>query len=330
MFLECMIFFRTSRRMPHILKGLWFSSAGTIAVSICFAWTAQAQTASANPQSAQMDSYEAVLKIHPQDQDARKGEVQAGIAEALSARKAGQNDLALAYLLRAKYWVSDDPELLLDTGIQEDAMKLYRDADATLAEAQRLRPNDLKTLYAIARVKMDLNQMQASEDAWKKYLAQRPDDASAHFGYGLLLQMLQRTDEAKAQFQKSIDLEPNQSESYYRLGEIARDAGDTAGAMQFYKQAIVYGPAHAGAWTGLGILAFKAKQYQEAENDLEKAVQYAPNFQTARYYHGLTLAKLGRKAESEKELAIAVQLADAQNARKDQARSLAAQPYQPQ
>jgi tetratricopeptide (TPR) repeat protein len=320
-----MTFFRTIR-VPHISKEMWVCSIGSI--TLVFTLAAPAQTA--NPQSAQMDSYEATLKTSPKNPDARKGEVQTGIAEALSARKAGQNDLALAYLLRAKYWVPDDPELLLDTGIQEDAMKLYRDADATLAEAQRLRPDDLKTLYAIARVKMDLNQMQASEDAWKKYLAQRPDDASAHFGYGLLLQMLQRTGEARAQFQKSIDLAPHQSESYYRLGEIARDAGDAAAAKQFYKQAIVYGPTHAGAWTGLGILAFKAKDYQEAEDDLEKAVQYAPDFQTARYYHGLTLAKLGRKAESEKELAVAVQLADAQNARKDQARSLAAQPYQPQ
>jgi|SRR5579883_224876 tetratricopeptide (TPR) repeat protein len=312
----------TKDKMPFVLRGGVFAA-------LALMLPAFAQTG-VNPESAQMDAYEVVLKAHPQDAGARKGEVETGIAEALSARKAGKNDLALAYLLRAKYWVPDDVELLRDTGVLEEAMKLDHDADATLAEAQRLRPDDLKTLYAIARVKMDLNQMQASEDAWKKYLAARPEDASAHYGHGLLLQMLQRTDEAWAEFQKSVELQPAQSESYYRLGEIARNAGDAAQARQFYLKAIANDPAHAGAWTGLGILAFQAKQYQEAEDDLDKAVQYAPDFQTARYYHGLTLAKLGRKEESAKEMALAVHLADEQNARKDESRRLAEQPYHPQ
>lgn len=281
-------------------------------------------------QSAQMDAFEETLKQHPGDSAARKGEIDTAIAEALAARRTGNNDLALAFLLRAKYWVPDDAELLLDTGVQEESMKLSHDADAMLAEAQRLRPGDPKTLYAIARVKMNLNQSEASEQAWKAYLAMKPDDASAHYGYGLLLQMLQRTDEAQAQFQRSVDLSPRQVESYYRLGEIARESGDSDKAQQYYRAALNNDPRHAGALTGLAILAFRNKKYDEAEADLEKAVEYAPDFQTARYYHGLTLAKLGRKDESEKELAISVQLANAENARKDQGKRLASQPTQPQ
>lgn len=292
---------------------------------------AGAQTgAPADAQSAQMDSYEAALKANPKDAAARKGEVDTAIQEALAARRSGNNELALAFLLRGKYWVPDDPELLLDTGVQEESMKLAHDADATLAEAQRLRPGDLKTLYAIARVKMDLSQTEASEAAWKAYLSQRPEDASAHYGYGLLLQMLQRRDEAKAQFQKSVELMPRQAESYYRLGEIAREAGELQQAEQYYKQALANDAKHAGALTGLAMIAYRQKQYDEAEGYLEEAVKDAPNFQTARYYHGLTLAKLGRKDESEKELAISVQLADAANARKDEGRRLATTPYRPQ
>ena len=235
---------------------------------VCFA---QSNSAAA-PQSAKLDAYEQVLKLDPHDDAARKGEIQAAMDEALAAKQAGKNDLALAYLLRANYWVPDDAELLTDTGIQEEAMNLNHDADAALAKAQQIQPGNPKTLYAIARVKMDVNQAAASEAAWKAYLTQRPDDASAHFGYGVLLQMLQRIDEARAEFQKSIDLSPHQVESYYRLGEIARNAGDAVQAKQYYTQAIGYGPQHAGAWAGLGILAFKAKQYDEAERDLEKAV----------------------------------------------------------
>lgn len=284
----------------------------------------------AAPQSAKLDACEHAMKLDPHDQTARKSEVATAIDEALAAKRSGNNDLALAFLLRANYWVPDDAELLTDTGIQEEAMDLNQDADATLEKAQQLRTGNPRTLYAIARVKMALNQAQASEEAWKAYLALRPDDASAHYGYGLLLQMLQRADEARAEFQKSIELSPHQAESYYRLGEIARNSGDANQAKRRYTQATANNPQHAGAWTGLGILAFKAKQYDEAERDLEKAVQLAPDLQQARYYHGLTLARLGRKDESEKELARAVQLTNEESERKSHAKRLAAQPYQPQ
>jgi tetratricopeptide (TPR) repeat protein len=281
-------------------------------------------------ESAQLDVFEAALKQQPGDATARKGEIEAAVSAALDAKRAGHDERALSFLLRAKYWVPDDPELLLDTGVQEESMKLYKDADAALAEARRLRPGDTKTLYAIARVKMDLTQTQASEEAWCAYLEERPDDASAHYGYGTLLQMLQRTDAARAQFQKSIELSPQQVESYYRLGEIAREGGDALQAKKYYKEALSHGPSHAGALTGLAILAYQAHRYDEAEGELAQAIAYAPDFQTARYYHGLTLAKLGRKQESEQELAVAVQIANSENARKDQTKQLAAQPYKPQ
>ena len=278
---------------------------------------------------AKLDASEATLKQHPGDAEARQAEVNTAIAVALKSKSAGRNEDALSFLLRAKYWVPDNVELLLDTGIQEESMNLFKDADAALAEAQRLRPGDPKTLYAIARVKMDLGQTQASDEAWRSYLDQRPDDASAHYGYGVLLQMLQRSEDARTQFLKSVQLSPQQGESYYRLGELAREEGDQAQAKAYYEQTLAHVPSHAGALTGLAILAYEAHQYEEAEGELEKALAASPNFQTAHYYHGLILAKLGRKQESQAELDLAVRLTNEQNAHKDQMKQLSAQPYQP-
>ena len=286
-----------------------------------------------NPQfkdeEIKLNAFEATLAQRPNDATAREGEVKTAISAALKARSAGQNEGALTFLLRAKYWVSDDPELLLDAGIQEESMQLYKDADAALTEAQRLRPGDFKTLYAIARVKMDLGQTQASEQAWRSYLDQKPEDASAHYGYGTLLQMLQRSDEARVQFLKSIELAPQQSESYYRLGELARDEGNVSQAKTNYEQALAHNPSHAGAITGLAILAYQAHQYQVAESELEKAISASPDFQTAHYYRGLTLAKLGRKDESQSELDLALKMANEQDAQKGVVKQLSAQPYLP-
>lgn len=312
----------------NLRKTIWSATVAFLGLScVCLA---QQEPAGPTPQSEKLDGYEEVLKQHPKDEMACHGEITEAIEEALTARRKGKYDLALAFLLRANYWVQDDAELLTDIGIQEEAMNLNHDADSALSRAGELRPRDPRVLYAIARNKMELNQVQASEKAWKDYLVLRQNDASAHYGYGLLLQMLQRTEEARSEFEKSIALSPNQAESYYRLGEIARNAEQVVQAEQYYKQGLEHDSAHAGAWAGLGILAYKAKHYDEAEQDLKKAIEHSQSLQIAHYYDGLVLAKLGRKEESTKELETAARLADAENARRKETKRLAARPYQPQ
>src|SRR5580692_6371312 len=85
-----------------------------------------------------MNSFEAVLKAEPESSPAQAGESRAAIAAALADRKAGNADLALACLLRAKGYVPKSPELLVAFGIQADSMQIYRDADEALSEALRL------------------------------------------------------------------------------------------------------------------------------------------------------------------------------------------------
>src|ERR1017187_8273101 len=166
-----------------------------------------------NSAKEQMSLFEQVLKSSPTDTAARKSEVDAAVASSLSEKKEHREEAALWLLLRAKYWVPDDPQLLLDLAVQEDKLTLFVDADSTLADALRIRPDDLNTLYSVARVKMDLGQMQSAEQAWLAYIKRDPGNPTAYYGYGIVLQTLGRDDEAHSQFAKSIQLNPNQAES---------------------------------------------------------------------------------------------------------------------
>jgi tetratricopeptide (TPR) repeat protein len=251
--------------------------------------------------------------------------VEAAVRFSLAEKREHREPAALWLLLRAVYWVPDDPNLLVDLGVQEDSLKLFVDADKTLAEALRIRPDDLNALYTVARVKMDLGQMQAAEQAWLSYIKQDPSNPAAYYGYGIVLQTLGRDDEARGQFMLSIKENPNQAESYYRLGEIARREGNKADARTQYEQALARDSTHGGALTGLAILNYEEKKYDEAEGELEAAIKSAPDYRTARYYHGLTLAKLGRKNEANAELARAMQLSDKSGLQ----RQLVPQPYRP-
>lgn len=278
-----------------------------------------------NSAKVQMSTFEKALQSDQNDTAARKGEVGAAVQYSLAEKREHREEAALWLLLRARYWVPDDPDLLADLGVEEDELKLFVDADSTLAEALRIRPNDLNALYTAARVKMDLGQMQSAEQAWLAYIKQDPHNPAAYYGCGLVLQALGKSEEARSRFKQSIEENPSQAESYYRLGEIARHDGDKAGAIAQYAEALARNSTHGGALTGLAILSYEEKKYDEAERELEAAIRSEPDYHTARYYHGLTLSKLGRKKEAEAELARAMQLSD----KNELQRQLITQPYRP-
>ena len=261
------------------------------------------------------------------DNQLREMLVNAAEATALQQRANGDRNGALATLLSAKAEAPHNFALLLDLSILEDELRLLRDADRDVHEARVIHPEELKALYAEARVKMDLQDMPAAERDMRTYLKARPDDATAHYGLGRILQITQRSDEARSEFQRSIALAPNQAESYYQIGQMALDHGDYPEAQQECRKALEYDPKHGGALTAMGIAAFRLKQYEEAVQSLQAAITVAPGYQPAHYYYGLALARTGQKEASERELKVAAQMADEQNRR--EARRLQLAPGSP-
>jgi tetratricopeptide (TPR) repeat protein len=249
--------------------------------------------------------------------------VSAAEGTALEQRAHGDREGALATLLSAKTEVPHSFPLLLDLSILEDELRLLRDADRDVHEARSIHPEDLKALYAEARIKMDLQDMPPAERDMRAYLKARPDDATAHYGLGRILQMTQQSDAAKAEFERSIALAPSQAESYYQIGQMALDHGNYIEAQQQCRKALEHDPKHGGALTALGTAAFRLKQYDEAVQSLQAAIAVAPGYQPAHYYYGLALAKTGQKEASERELKVATQMADEQNRREAQRLQLA-------
>ena len=260
-----------------------------------------------------MKSFEAVLKVHSDSLKAQDGEVRAAIAVALADRAAGNSNRALACLLRARGYIPNSVELLIDFGIQADSMQIYKDADDALTEAHRLEPQNEKALYALAHVELDEQKMGEAEANLRAYLKIRDDDASAHYGLGHLLYMLSKDEEAKVQLERSVALQPHQTESYYELGQIALDSHDNATAKENYAKVLASAPNHGGALTGMGVLAFRAKDYTTAESFLKQAIAYAPEYVTAHRYYAMTLARLGHEEQAQRESAIAQELTEQQN-----------------
>jgi tetratricopeptide (TPR) repeat protein len=255
-----------------------------------------------------MDRFETVLAIDLRNKDAREGELDAATELAMSARRENRQDAALKVLEHACSKLPDDPKLLLDVGIQATEMGLLSEANDSLQTARKLDANDPDILYALARLEMQEQHLQAAGTDLRAYLTKRPEDASAHFGLGKVLEVDQRTTEARAEFERSIQLQPAQTESYYELGQLELEMQHDAQAAPLFQKVLARDPTHGGALTGMGIIAFRSKDYTQAEQYLARAEQAAPSYQPAHYYRGLALARLGRKDESQHELQIAAEL----------------------
>jgi Flp pilus assembly protein TadD len=255
-----------------------------------------------------MDRFETVLAADARNPEARKGELSAATGLALSARKAEHPEVALEVLQHARTRLPDDPQLLLDLGIQATELHRLPEATEALNEARKLEPRSPEILYALAQLELEQQQMAAAETDLRTYLTIRPNDPSAHFGLGHVLAMVQRTDEARTEFERSIQLQPVQTESYYQVGQIELDAQHDDKAEPLFRKVLARDPNHGGALTGMGILAFRHKDYTNAEQYLSAAEKSAPDYGPAHYYRGLTLTRLGRKDEANIELRRATEL----------------------
>jgi tetratricopeptide (TPR) repeat protein len=250
------------------------------------------------------DLFEQVLQSDPKNTEGQEGMSSTTERLALNDRIADRMDDALADLLRAQKVEPDDLRVLYDLGVQEDAMGLY---------ASSLEPDEPSVLYARARVKLDLGQLDAAQQDMQAYLKARPLDASAHFGLGhIYLQGLQ-FDKAAEEFRQCLTIQPQQTEGYYELGQTELEQDQFQAAIEQFQKTLARDPQHGGALAGMGIAYFKLKQYQQAEEWLVKATKSAPDYQPGHYYLGLTLARLGKVDESRRELEVAAALADKDN-----------------
>ncbi len=296
------------RAVPHGLSGRRVLHA-TARLALVLSATAWAQSPTEGASFLQqhrypeaMDSFEASLARHPGDAAARQGEIAAATALALNQARGAHPEEALATLGRANAVLPDEPELLLDLGIEATLLERFALADQSLHAALTLRPGDLKTVYALARLETEQQHLPDAERDLKAYLAARPQDASAYFGLGHVYAMEQRPAEARQAFGQSITLQPQQTESYFQLGELALQAHEDADAKAMYAKVLARDPKHAGALTGMGELALRDKAFATAEKFLAEAEASDPKYATPHYFRGLALAKLGRAEEARAEL----------------------------
>jgi tetratricopeptide (TPR) repeat protein len=248
------------------------------------------------------------LRLDSGRKDAADALVQILRGQAQIAVKQGNLDNALTFLIEARKYAPDDPDVLNEFGVAALKRSLIDDAIEAFQRTLKISQNDSIAVFYLGYAWMDQAKFENARQEFARYVELRPDDPSGYGALGMALSGLGSFEQARAQFERSIALDSKQGESYYQLGLLDLDAGDYDTALQHLKSSLNLKPNDALTLAALGRVDFERKQFAEAITFLQLATNQDSSLQEAHYYLGLALARIGRKSESDAELGIAAGL----------------------
>ena len=132
----------------------------------------------------------------------------------------------------------------------------------------------------------------------QKSLQLNPLDAEAHNNLGVILEKLEKLNEAELSYKKAIALKPNYSDAHNNLGNVLKELGRLDESESSYRKAIVLKPDFAEAHNNLGITLKELCILNEAETCFRQAIVLKSDFAEAHNNLGVTLQELGRFDEA--------------------------------
>ncbi|HVA18102.1 MAG TPA: tetratricopeptide repeat protein [Candidatus Dormibacteraeota bacterium] len=134
----------------------------------------------------------------------------------------------------------------------------------------------LHNLLVQAKAAADKNDYATAAVDYEKYLAQKPDDAAAHFDLGYVYTAQAEKDKAIAEYRKAIALDPKMVQAYLNLG-ISLLGDDAKAAIAPLQKAAALNYGYAQGHYLLGTAEDRAGQSQNALKEYTIAVRLDPN-----------------------------------------------------
>ncbi len=154
-------------------------------------------------------------------------------------------------------------KLLAEAQVLRD-VKLWRDANAVLEQANKEYPDDVDLLYEQSMMAEKLNRMDEMERLLRKVIALKPDHHHAYNALGYsLAERNQRLEEARDLIRKALDLSPGEPFITDSLGWVEYRLGNRAEALRLLQQAYRARP-DAEIAAHLGEVLWVSGQHDEA------------------------------------------------------------------
>jgi protein O-GlcNAc transferase len=149
----------------------------------------------------------------------------------------------------------------------------------------RQTEDPLAPLLQQAKEAMDKMDFAAALEPLQKYIAQRPDNAYAHFQLGYSFAALKRPEDAKAEFSRAIALDPKMAAAQLNLGLVLMDS-DPGAAAEAFRRAAELEPAESRPRFLAGFSLEKAGKFAEAIEQYHGALALSPQDYEAHFALG--------------------------------------------
>lgn len=141
-------------------------------------------------------------------------------------------------------------------------------------------------------------QIASAETLLGKAVHLLPDDAGAHMNYGVVLEALQKNNEALNQYEQAIQQDSNLPQAYYSLGLLQDKMGKTDLAVKALQKAIALSPQNNFIHYDLGVLYAKQGNFEQSAFYSKKALEKGSEFAEAYNNYGYALAQMGQYQNS--------------------------------
>jgi tetratricopeptide (TPR) repeat protein len=137
-----------------------------------------------------------------------------------------------------------------------------------------------------------------AEAAYRRALADSPDDGRALHLLGLLKQDSSSADEALALLRRSVQVAPQVAEFRNNLAGLLGSLGYHDEAVAILREALAIRPDYPQALDNLGVALENLERYHDAIRALVEAIRLAPNLGPAHTHLSNCLRKCGRASEA--------------------------------
>lgn len=128
---------------------------------------------------------------------------------------------------------------------------------------------------------------------WETVTLAAPDNAHAHYNYGIFLRGANRNEEAIGSFRRALALDPGYVNAHNNLGNAVLDVVGLEAAIPHYRDAIALDPTHVEAHYNLATALSQLGDAQAAAAAFRRAIELRPRFSIAEYGLGVALENSG-------------------------------------
>jgi len=195
--------------------------------------------------------------------------------------------------------------LLLAPGALHAQPQQKKPAKPKVSAGSKNAEDPLALLLQQAVQSIDKMDFAAALDPLQKYIAERPNDAYAHFQLGYAYAGLKRSQDALSEFSRAVALDPKMEPAYLNLGLVEMQS-DPAAAAEAFRHASELKPGESRPRFLEGFSLEHAGKLPEAIERYRAALALSPNDYEIHFALGRALLRTNDAAGAEKQFRMAI------------------------